>query len=74
MKKKQPSGDMPQTEQRRYPNPMEELQYTTAIPRDTEFDLEPVQSKTRIGSWGDECTFKVEKRGNRPSVAPGDKS
>lgn len=58
--------DMPQTEQRRYPTTDSDLGATTAIPRSEEYDLEKVSSRTRFGSWGDECTFKVPKPGNEP--------
>jgi len=69
MKKKGPNpsgGNMPQTEQRRYPSTQDDLDQTTAIPRDTSYDLKKVQSRTRVGSWGDECTFEVTKKGNCP--------
>jgi hypothetical protein len=64
--------DMPQTEQQRYPVEGD-LGYTTAIPRCEEYDLEKVSSRTRFGSWGDECTFKVPKPGNEPYVKGSDK-
>ena len=67
MKKKQ-STEIPQTEQKRYSEPVRglELGEANAIPRCTEYDLEFVPSRTRIGSWGDEQTFKVPKKGNCP--------
>lgn len=64
--KKMKSGDMPQTEQRRYSHPGSDLGSTNACPRDTEYDLVPVTSRTRFGSWGDEDTHKVVKKGNCP--------
>jgi hypothetical protein len=63
--KKQKGSDMPQTMQARYSQPGD-LGETNAIPRCEEFDLEPVTSRTRIGSWGDEQTFRVPKKGNCP--------
>ena len=63
--KKEKCCDMPFTVQRRFPS-TEALGESNAIPRSTEHDLEPVTSKTRIGSWGDEQTFRVPKKGNIP--------
>lgn len=63
--KKPSSGNMPFTQQRQYPQPCSDLGATTAVPRSTEFDLKPTHSRTRIGSWGDEQTFHVERRGNK---------
>jgi hypothetical protein len=57
-------GDMPETRQKRYPMKGEDTSPSTAIPHNTEFDLEKVYSRTRIGSWGDEQTFHVVKKGN----------
>ena len=67
MPKKKKDEEMAYTEQRFYPNPMEELGKTNAIPRDTEFDLEPCPSRTHFLRC-DEQTFKVVRRGNRPSI------
>jgi len=67
---KKTGGDMPQTEQQRYPVPGD-LAYSTAIPRGTEYDLEPVASRTRFGTWGDECTFKVVNPGGNEPYAKG---
>lgn len=68
MKKKSTQGsDMPTTEQRRYPVPGLELGETTAIPRSTEYDLAPCESRIRgYGFLNDEQTFKVVKKGNVP--------
>jgi hypothetical protein len=41
------------------------LSEANAYPRVTEFDLKPVMSRTRFGSWGDEGTFEVVKKGNK---------
>jgi hypothetical protein len=58
-------GNQPQTCQKKFDHGGTETQPSTAIPRCTEHDLESVTSRTRTGTWGDECTFKVPKRGNR---------
>jgi hypothetical protein len=59
MKKKQ-STDMEPTVQRRFPNDV--LGMSTSIPRDTEFDLHQVPSRTHCGF--DECAFESPKPGN----------
>lgn len=56
--------EMPCVEQKRFHVDGSDLGSTNAVPRCTEYDLEPVMSRTRIGSWGDEQTHKVAKRGN----------
>ena len=66
MTKKTKGSDYPMMVQKRYPNCMDELGETNACPRDTEYDLKPTYSRTRIGSWGDERTFTVVKEGNNP--------
>lgn len=63
-KKATKSTEIPQTEQRRYPVPGLELGETTAIPRDTNYDLMPTYSRTRY--MNDEQTFQVVKKGNCP--------
>ena len=65
MPKKTAGGNMPQTVQDKYTYGGTDTQPSTAIPRSTEFDLRPTYSRTRIGSWGDECTSTVVKRGNK---------
>jgi hypothetical protein len=65
-KMKKGGSDTPMPEQTFYPNSQENLQKTNAIPRSTEYDLQKTTSRTRIGSWGDEQTFTVEKKGNLP--------
>ena len=64
-KKSTKSTEIPQTEQRRYPVPGLELGETTAIPRDTSYDLVPCPSRARFFGY-DEQTFKVVKKGNCP--------
>ena len=59
------SGNMPFTEQQFFPQPCSDLGATNAKPRCTDHDLTPAPSRTRIGIWGDEQTFCVEKRGNK---------
>jgi hypothetical protein len=59
MKKK--STDMAPTVQRKYPGGWEYGE-SNAIPRDTEFDLKPVPSRTHSGF--DECAFEQSKPGN----------
>jgi hypothetical protein len=58
------STEMPTTEQQRFHVDGSDLGSTNAVPACTEYDLEKVPSRTRFGSWGDEQTFKVPKRGN----------
>jgi len=66
VKKGKTLPDFPNPAQRKYAKPDSDLGSGTAIPRSTtEFDLEPVYSKTRIGV-NDEQTFRVPKRGNKP--------
>lgn len=65
MAKKKTTTSWPaQTEQRRFAVPGVDTSRTTAIPRDTEFDLVQESSRTRYAS--DEQTFRVTKKGNRP--------
>jgi hypothetical protein len=64
MTMKKSSGNMPQTEQRKYEEAGIDTSPNNAVPRCTEFDLETVPSRTRLGAWGDEQTFKVSRRGN----------
>ena len=60
------STDMPSPVQEKFPIAgVPELSEANVYPRCTEFDLKPVASRTRIGSWGDEQTFEVTKRGNK---------
>lgn len=64
-KKTKKAPDFPaQTEQRRFTVPGVDTSRTTAIPRDTEFDLVQEYSRTRFAP--DEQTFRVTKKGNRP--------
>lgn len=65
MKKTSSSGNMPQTEQVKRSLPGQDLDAVNSKARSTEFDLRETYSRTRIGSWGDECTFTVDKRGNK---------
>lgn len=58
-------GNMPQTRQRKYNYGGTDTQPSTACPPCAEYALEETPSRTRIGSWGDEQTFTVKKRGNR---------
>jgi hypothetical protein len=62
--KKQQSTEMEVPRQRRYEQPDSEISPSTAIPRDTEFDLTPAPSKTHCGF--DECAFESPKPGNAP--------
>ena len=71
MPKKPASGNMPTTEQEEFTYGGTDTQPSTAVPRCTEFDLSPAYSRTRIGSWGDEQTFKVNKRGNKVTQGKG---
>lgn len=65
-KKKKQSGEMPQTEQRRYDvHPGTDTCYTNAIPRDMSYDLVPESSRTRL-FVPDQQTFRVVKKGNCP--------
>ena len=57
MKKK--SQEMEVYRQRRYAQPDSEISPSTAIPRDSEFDLIPVPR-------GGECSFVATKSGNAP--------
>lgn len=57
MPKKKSTTEMAYTEQKFYPNPMEELGETNAVPCCTEFDLETIP--------GEEQNFKVTRRGNK---------
>ena len=66
--KKPSGGNMPQTEQCKYAQPGSDLGATNAIPRCEEHDLSETRSRTRIGSWGDEQTFTVTKRGNKVTI------
>lgn len=63
--KKPSNGNMPTTEQVFRSLPGQDLGAVNSKARCTEFDLEFVPSRTRIGVWGDECTFRVPKRGNK---------
>lgn len=63
--KKPSGGNMPQTEQPKFDKPGSDLCSGTAVPRCTEHDLQFTPSRTRIGSWGDEQTFTVPRRGNK---------
>lgn len=63
--KKPSNGNMPTTEQLKRDLPGQDLCCVTSKARSKEFDLEPVASRTRIGSWGDEGTHMVVKRGNK---------
>lgn len=73
MAKKSKSTEMAYTEQEFYPNPMEELGRTNAIPRCTEYDLKPGERNIEAGFLQDfvqsvrpnEQTFTVMKRGNK---------
>lgn len=66
-KKKTQGGEVPQTEQKRYPVPGSELGKTNACPRSTEYDLVPAESRIRgFGFFPDEQTFRVVKKGNCP--------
>ena len=73
MPKKKPSTEMAFTEQKFYPNPMEELGETNAVPRCTEYDLKPGERNIEAGFMQDfmqsirptEQTFTVMKRGNQ---------
>jgi hypothetical protein len=56
---------MPQTEQVKRQLPGQDLSEVNSKARSTEFDLSETTSRTRVGTWGDECTFTVEKRGNK---------
>lgn len=60
MKKKTESTEMQAVRQRHYPNSI--FDESNAIPRSTEFDLKPVQSRTHSGF--DECAFEAPKPGN----------
>lgn len=57
-------GNMPTTVQQKFPNGMD-TSPSNAVPRCKEHDLSPTASRTRIGSWGDEQTFTVARRGNK---------
>lgn len=63
-KQEKTSGFPPQTRQRRFEHPGIDTSLSTAIPRDTEFDLQPQYSRTRFTT--DEQTFRVTKKGNCP--------
>lgn len=58
------SSEIPQTEQRRYEVPGIDTNMTTAIPRTTEYDLQPEPSRTAFRM--DEQTFRAVKKGNCP--------
>jgi len=60
MKKSEPK-EMEAVRQRRYPNDV--LGVSNSIPRDTEFDLHPALSRTRL-FCADECAFESPKPGN----------
>ena len=59
------NGNMPQTEQVKRPLPGQDLSEENSKARCKDYDLQPTYSRTRIGSWGDEQTFTVPKRGNK---------
>jgi hypothetical protein len=60
-------GDMPQTEQKRYPLPGSDLGSTNAIPRTKTYDLETdVFQRSNEESSCCEQTYKVTKKGNVP--------
>lgn len=63
-KKATKSTEMPQTEQRKFHVPGVDTCYTTAIPRDTNYDLQPEPSRRFFAM--DEQTFRVTKKGNCP--------
>lgn len=62
---KKNSGNMPQAEQVFRPLPGQDLSEVNSKARCTDYDLAPTYSRTRIGSWGDEQTHTVSRRGNR---------
>lgn len=61
---KKPSN-MPQAEQVKRDLPGQDLSEVTSKARSTAHDLQDTPSRTRIGYWGDECTFTVTSRGNK---------
>ena len=63
--KKPTSSNYPTTKQEKFTYGGTDTQPSTAVPRSTEFDLRDTYSRTRIGSWGDEQTFTVSRRGNK---------
>lgn len=65
MKKMTSSGNMPQTVQVKRPLVGQDLSEVNSKARCTDHDLDKTPSRTRIGSWGDECTFTVNKPGNK---------
>lgn len=56
---------MPQTEQVKRSLPGQDLSAVNSKARCMSHDLEETSSRTRIGTWGDECTFTVAKPGNK---------
>jgi hypothetical protein len=63
--KNKTEGNMPQTEQPRFPIEGVDTTPANGIPRCTEHDLIPTYSRTRVGGWGDEQTFTVVGPGNK---------
>lgn len=63
MKNKAKSTEMATLRQKRYPSGNEDLGMTTAIPRSTEYDLEPAASRTKL-FVDDEFTSRVRRPGN----------
>lgn len=63
--KKPSNGNMPQTEQVKRPLPGQDLSEVNSKAESHEYDLRDTYSRTRIGSWGDEQTFTVGRRGNK---------
>ena len=57
--------NQPQTIQDKFPDPGLDTSPNNNRPRSMEFDLMPTYSRTRLGSWGDEQTHTVVRRGNK---------
>lgn len=62
--KKKPSSEMPIVGQEQFPSGNPDLGMTNAIPRSTEFDLNPTFNGSRYSHEG-EFTFKSPKTGNQ---------
>ena len=63
--KKTSNGNMPQTQQVFREEPGIDTACVNSKARCKDHDLAFTPSRTRIGVWGDECTFTVTKRGNK---------